>query len=93
MLDFPNKPGYQQLVNLNLDDHLPIWMEASNLLVDMTQGRYDVEPMRGHRWMDPWYVRMSPSENIFVLLKHAFKQFQFIQHGKRANIGNLVCVM
>ena len=43
--------------------------------------------------MDSWHVRMSPGKDVFVLLKHAFEQFQFIQREKGASIGNLVYVM
>ena len=52
IFDFPDKSGYQQLINLSLNDHLSIRMEASNLLANETRGRYDVELVRGHRWMD-----------------------------------------
>lgn len=48
ILDFPDKFGYEQLVNLRLDDPLPIQMEVSNILMNGMRGRYDVEPVRGH---------------------------------------------
>ena len=76
-----------------MDDPLLIRVEASNLLADRMQERYDVELVRGHRWMDSWHVRISPSEDIFILLKHAIEQFQFIRHKKRASIGNLIYAM
>ena len=34
IFNFPDESGCQQFVNLNLDDHLPVRMQASNLLVD-----------------------------------------------------------
>ena len=43
--------------------------------------------------MDSRHVRMSPSKDVFVSLKHTSEQFQFNLLEAGTSVGDLICVV
>ena len=72
---FSHKSICQQLVHLGLDDFLSIWVEASDLPADGSQGIYAIELMWGYWWVDSGHIRVSLCKDVFILPKPTFKGF------------------